>query len=154
MSARAARKASFEAIDALLRLSALVERRRRQLARGAGLSDAQWQVLEGISTEHFLPSLFARDRETAPAAVSRTLRQLQERGWIRASIAPGDRRQRAYRLTAKGRHVIEQLRQGREAALEAVWDALPVRDVDRFARFATRLADRLEAHAAEVEAAD
>jgi DNA-binding MarR family transcriptional regulator len=149
MSAR--REATFGAIEALLRLSELVERRRRQLARDAGLSDAQWQVLEQVATEHFLPSLFARARETAPAAVSRTLRQLQERGLIRVSIAAGDRRQREYRLTARGRQVTDRLREAREDALAAVWDALPPGDIARFARFARRLADRMEAHAAEVD---
>ena len=147
----ASREATFSAIEALLRLSGLVDRRRRQLARGAGLSDAQWQVLEGIATEHFLPSLFARDGETAPAAVSRTLRQLQDRGLIRSSISPDDRRQRTYRLTARGRQVTERLRAAREDALRAVWDAMPAAEVQRFAGFAADLADRIEAHAAEVE---
>jgi DNA-binding MarR family transcriptional regulator len=144
------RHATFEAIDALLRLSELVERRRRQLARGAGLTDAQWRVLEGIEREHFMPSLFARDCETAPAAVSRTLRQLQERGWVLASISSGDRRQRDYRLTARGRQGLDRLRTAREEALEAVWDVLPARQVADFARFAGVLANRLEAHAREV----
>jgi DNA-binding MarR family transcriptional regulator len=145
------REATFGAIEALMRLSELVERRRRQLARDAGLSDAQWRVLEQIATEHFLPSLFARDHETAPAAVSRTLRQLQERGLIRASIATGDRRQRRYHLTARGRQVTGQLRAAREDALAAVWDTLPAGEIARFGRFAARLADRIEAHAAAVD---
>lgn len=148
---KTSRRETFDAIDALLRLSELVERRRRQLARGAGLTDPQWRVLEGIEHERFMPSLFARDRETARASVSRTLGQLQQRGWIRASIAPGDRRQRSYGLTARGRQLLGRLQKSREEALEAVWDALPAGELADFARFAGLLADRLEAHAAAVE---
>ena len=106
---KASRRRSFEAVDALLRLSELVERRRGQLARGAGLSASQWRVLEKIHSEDFMPSLFARDRETSPAAVSRTLRQLQERGLVRAAISAGDRRQRRYVVTSRGRRAIEGL---------------------------------------------
>jgi len=148
---KSSRREAFQAIGALLRLSELVERRRRQLARDAGLTERQWHVLEGIEHDRFIPSLFARDRETAPASVSRTLGQLQERGWVRASIAPGDRRQRSYGLTAQGRQLIGRLQKAREEALEAVWDALPAHEVAEFARFAGLLADRLEAHAAAVE---
>ena len=147
------RERSFDAIAVLLRLSEVVERRRRQLARGAGLSEAQWRVLEEIQSEHFMPSLFARDREVSPAAVSRTLRQLQERGLVRAAIAAGDARQRRYALTARGRQVISALRAAREQALVAVWDRLPAAEVDAFAAFSHRLSDRLEAHASDVESA-
>ena len=145
------RRRAYRAIDALQRVSELVERRRRQLARSVGLSDQQWRVLEEIHSEHFMPSLFARDRETSPAAISRTLRQLQERGLVRARISEADARQRSYALTAKGERVIDQLRAAREDALEAVWDDFPAREVEAFTGFAAELAERLESYAADVE---
>ena len=79
MAARA-RDPLYRAIEGLQRLAELFERRRAQLARRVGLSDPQWRVLEEIAREDFMPSLFARRRDAHPAAVSRTLRQLLDRG--------------------------------------------------------------------------
>jgi len=149
----ASRRASLDAIEALMRLSATVESRRRQLARGAGLTDAQWRVLEEIGQDDFLPSLFARGRRLQPAAVSRTLRELLDRNWIRAVVAVGDRRKREYHLTARGRRVLARLASARERALVAVWDAQPPAELEAFSRFAADLAERLEAHHGEVDAA-
>ena len=148
----ASRDAGIAAIDALIRLTEAVERRRRQLARGAGLTDAQWRVLEQIAQDDFLPSLFARDRRLKPAAVSRTLRELLARDWIRSVPGTGDRRQREYRLTGRGRQVLARLARARERALVAVLDVLPPAELARFTGFATQLADGLEAHQVEGDA--
>jgi len=135
------------AIWSLGRLADLFQRRRAQLARGAGLTVQQWRVLEEISTEHFLPSLFARQRECTPAAISKLLRQLLDKGLIRAAISKRDGRQRSYELTAEGHRTIEQLRDERGQAIRAIWSDLPDQEVSRFARFAGELSDRLEAFA-------
>lgn len=132
------------AIGSLGRLTDLFQRRRLQLARGVGLTVQQWRVLEEVSTEHFLPSLFARERECTPAAVSKTLRQLLGKRLIRAAISSKDGRQRRYPLTAEGRRVIEQLRGERRRAIRAIWSELPGEELTRFARFAGELGDRLE----------
>ncbi len=132
------------AIASLGRLADLFQRRRTQLARGVGLTVQQWRVLEEISSRHFLPSLFARERECTPAAISKILRQLLGKGLIRAAISQDDGRQRRYRLTAEGRRVIEQLRDDRRHAIRAIWSDLPGPAVTRFARFAGELGDRLE----------
>jgi DNA-binding MarR family transcriptional regulator len=142
---------TYEAIEALMRLSQLVERRRRQLARDAGLTSQQWAVLEEIAREDFMPSLFARGRSTSAAAVSRTLRQLLDPGLVSVSISRGDARQRDYAVTAKGRRALEMLASDREDALAVVWDDLAPAETRRFGRFAERLADRLEAYAEDVE---
>ena len=139
----------FDAVEALLRVSELALRRRSQLARDVGLSDPQWRALEQIHSEDFMPSLFARGAETSPAAVSRTLRQLQELGLVTAAIGSEDGRQREYRTTAKGRRVIARLRAARERALAAIWEEFAEVDLQRFSVFATQLADRLEAYSAE-----
>lgn len=151
MAAKKSKRAErqFEAVEALLRVSELALRRRRQLARGVGLTDPQWRALEQIHSEHFMPSLFARDAETSPAAVSRTLRQLQEQGLVTAAIGSEDGRQREYRTTAKGRRIIEKLRSAREHALAAIWEDFAEPDLRRFSAFAGQLADRLEAYSAE-----
>jgi len=132
------------AIGSLGRLADLFQRRRTQLARGVGLTVQQWRVLEEISSRHFLPSLFARERECTPAAISKILRQLLGKGLIRAAISQDDGRQRRYQLTAAGHRVIEQLRDDRRHAIRVIWSDLPGPAVTRFARFAGELGDRLE----------
>ena len=91
------------AIAGLQQLSELFEERRQQLAREAGLSVAQWRVLEEIAQASFMPSLFARRRAKTPAAVSKTLRPLIERDLVRVSVSATDGRQRDYALSPAGR---------------------------------------------------
>jgi len=139
--------ALYPAIEALQRLAELFERRRQQLGRAAGLSDAQWRVLEEIGRERFMPSLFARSRATHAAAVSRTLRQLQDDGLVAAALSPQDGRRRQYRLTTRGRQRLERLRRERLRAIRAVWGGFAADELERFTAFSGRLADRLERYA-------
>ena len=143
--------ALYAAVEGLQRLTELFERRRRQLAREAGLSDPQWRVLEQIASEGFMPSMFARARETSAAAVSRTLRQLLDRHLVAVSIGAEDARQRHYKATARGRRLLAKLRERREEALDVVWSDFSKRELQAFARFAEGLADRLESYAEDVE---
>lgn len=134
-------------ILALQRLSDLFAQRRMQLAREAGVTETQWRMLEQVEGDDFLPSLFARQRECSPAAVSRTLRQLLDSELVAVSIGADDGRQRIYELTDAGRRVLQKLRRDRAAAVASVWQPLGRRALLQFARFAERLADRLEAYA-------
>jgi len=135
------------AIQCLGRLAELYQQRREQLAASVGLTDREWEVLEEIATEHFMPSLFARRRESSAAAVSKILRQVMDKGLVVATIAKGDARQRHYALTAKGKRTMERLREGREAAISEVWLALDGAGLRAFTRFGTELIERLEAYA-------
>src|ERR1700675_320084 len=92
-----------DAIANLQRLSDLFQARRARLAVDAGLTEQQWQVLEEIATDHFMPSLFARRRESSAAAVSRLVRQLLDKRLVSAAAHDHDGRQRQYVLTAKGK---------------------------------------------------
>ena len=139
------------AIAALQRLAELFTVRREQLARDAELTVAQWEVLSEISGEQFMPSLFARRRESTPAAVSKILRQLLDKGLITARISQTDGRQRDYALTAKGRRAIKALRADRRRAIEAIWLDLAPRELDAFTRFADKLIGRMEKHAGQRE---
>jgi DNA-binding MarR family transcriptional regulator len=136
------------AIACLQRLTDLFAERRQQLARSVKLSDQQWAALEEISSEHFMPSLFARQRESSAAAVSKILRQLLQKDLVSVRLGAPDGRQRRYELTAKGKRCIEGLRREREAAIRAVWIGFDNAGLDAFTRFGTRLAQRL-AHYAE-----
>jgi DNA-binding MarR family transcriptional regulator len=135
-----------EAIAALQRLADAFARRRGQLARGAGLTEEQWRVLDEIAAEEFMPSIFARRKAKSPAAVSKVIRRLVDRKLIEASIASEDARQRRYALTARGRLTMELVRQDRQRALDRVWANIAARELATFTRFASGLAERLEAH--------
>jgi DNA-binding MarR family transcriptional regulator len=135
------------AIECLGRLAALYQERREQLASSVKLSDQQWGVLEEIATEHFMPSLFARRRDSSPAAVSKILRQLVDKGLVVATIAKVDARQRNYALTAKGKRTMELLRESREAAIRDVWLGLNAGGMRAFTEFGKQLIERLEQYA-------
>ncbi len=139
------------AIACLQRLTDLFTERRQQLARSVDLSDQQWAVLEEISSEHFMPSLFAKQRESSAAAVSKILRQLLGKDLVSVRLGARDGRQRRYELTAKGKRCIEGLRREREAAIRAVWNAFDSGDLDAFTHFGTRLAQRLTHYAESVK---
>jgi len=139
------------AIGALQRLSEVFLERRRQLAREAGLSEAEWRLLEEIAAERFMPSLFARRRERTAAAISRVLRGLVDAGLIAASVGESDARQRVYRLTPKGRERMAKLRERRERAIAAIWRRLPAADLAEFERLAAELAEALERYAGRRE---
>lgn len=132
------------AIRSLQRLTDLFSERRRQLARAALLSEAQWRLLEEIAGEDFMPSMFARRQDCAPAAVSRTLRQLLERELVEVSISPQDARQRVYQLTAAGRRTLRDLNARRERAIAEVWERFSAGELAEFTRFASALGDGLE----------
>src|SRR5689334_13203234 len=138
---------AHSAIECLGRLASLYQERREQLAESVLLTDQQWGVLEEIATEHFMPSLFARRRDSSPAAVSKILRQLVDKGLVVATIAKVDARQRNYALTAKGKRTMELLRENREAAIRDVWLALDAEGMRAFTAFGKQLIERLEQYA-------
>jgi DNA-binding MarR family transcriptional regulator len=137
-----------DAIANLQRLTDLFQTRRAQLATGAGLTEQQWEVLERIATAHFMPSMFARDRESSAAAVSRLIRQLLDKRLVSVSAHELDGRQRRYVLTAKGRRTLDGLRADRQAAIDAIWSSIDHRLLATFTRVSAELIRRIEAYAA------
>ena len=137
------------AITQLQRLSEVFQRRRRLLARAVGLTEQQWRVLEEISSEHFLPSMFARERESSAAAVSKVIRQLLDKGLITVSISDSDGRQRLYELSAEGKALMRRLRARRKRAIEAIWAPLPKEELHQFEEFSARLIEAHERYAEE-----
>ncbi len=140
----APKKPIHQAISALQRLAELFLDRREQLAAEAGLTVPQWRILEQIASEHFMPSMFARQRAVSPAAISKLTRGLLDRGLVSVKVSTDDGRQREYALTRRGQRTLEGLRASREQAIETVWSDLPARELKRFAEFGEDLADRLE----------
>lgn len=140
---------THQAIERLTRLSELFQRRREQLASAAGLTVGQWSLLEEISTEHFMPSMFAQSEATSRAAVSKVIRQLLDRGLIQVAISAVDGRQRDYALTADGQATLSKLRAEREKAIEGIWLPLDPDAVAHFSNFADELITRIQRHAAQ-----
>jgi DNA-binding MarR family transcriptional regulator len=122
----------------------LFQQRRAELAGTVGLTEHQWGVLEEISSEHFMPSMFARQRESSQAAVSKTLRQLSDKGLIETEVPAGDGRRRSYQLTEMGKRVMRELRKQRERAIEHVWSRLPERSLQDFISVTDELAQRMD----------
>ncbi|MGH7896212.1 MAG: MarR family winged helix-turn-helix transcriptional regulator [Candidatus Binatia bacterium] len=148
MAIAAPRPVVHDAIAKLQRLTDLFQERRAQLADEVGLTEQQWEVLERIATERFMPSMFARHRESSAAAVSRLVRQLIDKRLVSVSVSPNDGRQRQYVLTTKGRRTLATLRASREAAIAAIWAPLDPRALAAFAEVSGTLIRRIETYAA------
>jgi len=140
--------AELAAIAALQRLVEVFQRRRAQLAAGAGLTEAQWHVLEEVGADAFMPSMFARRCQRSAPAVSRVVRQLLDKELIAPLPPRGDGRTRRYGLTAAGRRVLGGLRRSRQRAIDAVWADLDPGALAGFTRFSRELVARLERYAA------
>jgi DNA-binding MarR family transcriptional regulator len=110
-------------------------------------------VLDEVGSRSFMPSLFARRRESSAAAVSKVLRTLLDAGLVAAEIGAEDGRRRRYRVTNAGARVLETVEASRRRAIDAVWKDLDPADLRGFARFSDRLAERLEAYAGTAGAA-
>ena len=142
---------AHRAIGRLQRLSELLEHRRVQLAAQVGLTEQQWRVLEEISTEHFMPSLFARAQDSSAAAVSKITRQLLDKALISVSVARDDGRKRHFELTSKGKAVMTTLRGQRADAIERIWLRVPQDELEAFSRVGGTLIEAIEAYAREKE---
>src|SRR5688572_23870959 len=95
------------AVDCLGRLTEMFRQRRQQLAASVGLTEQQWSVLDEIEQADFMPSMFARRRESSAAAVSKILRQLLDKELVVVSLKEGDGRQRNYELSPQGKRTLE-----------------------------------------------
>jgi DNA-binding MarR family transcriptional regulator len=138
---------TLSCVEVLGRLASVFAERRRQLGESVGLTDQQWQALEEVQTEHFMPSLFAKERSSSAAAVSKILRQLSDKGLITAHVSDVDARQRSYHVTPKGRGILDTLREGRREAIRDVWLELSEDELVSFSGVGGKVADRLEAFA-------
>lgn len=144
METRSKHDLALSAVEVISRLAGLFSVRRRQLAERAGLTVQQWQALESVQREHFMPSLFAAERESSPAAVSKILRQLSDKGLIEAELSRVDGRQRNYTVTPAGRACLDGLRAERQRAIDQVWMQLGEQELTQFEAVGKQLGQRLE----------
>lgn len=140
----------MRAIELLQQLSDVFCQRREQLAREVGLTVQQWRVLEEISDQHFMPSLFARKQESTQAAVSKIIRQLLDKGVICVKVSDKDGRQRQYALTESGQQMVAKLLESRQRAVEAIWANIDPHSIAGFIDFSEILLNRLEEYARDI----
>ena len=112
----------------LRRASRAVTRVYDQELRGSGLRVTQFTLLQALEltgklNQGRLGELLFLDSTT----LTRTLRPLLGRGWVR-SLPGEDRRERHFQLTPAGRRQLEYARPGWERAQQRLQKALGVRD--------------------------
>lgn len=132
------------AVACLGRLTEVFRQRRLELAASVGLTEQQWSVLDEIEQADFMPSMFARRRESSAAAVSKILRQLQDKELVLVSLSENDGRQRNYELSPLGKRTLDRLRELRQHAISEVWLEFGADEVIEFTRFGNELMARLE----------
>ena len=141
---RLKRETVHEAIGLVQRLSEVFHKRRAALAGEVGLTEKQWLVLERISDEHFMPSMFAKEQASSPAAVSKIVRQLIDKGVVSVSLSDADARQREYQLTTEGKEMMTRLRALREAAIDKIWMTREQTALEDFCDFMAQLIASIE----------
>lgn len=119
------------------RLLALYEAR----LAASGVSMSQFGLLAGIMEEPDLTmSRLAEMRELSPSTLTRTLRPMEDAGWIEVFADPENGRVRRLRLTREGRARLKAAYAGwKEAQAEAAALVSP-RDVERVLRATEKLA--------------
>ncbi len=143
---------ALKCVEVLGSLAALFEERRRQLAESVHLTVQQWEVLEQVQHEHFMPSLFAQKRASSAAAVSKILRQLTDKGLIIAHVSDKDARQRDYEVTSAGQELLSLVRDQRRHAIDEVWLKLSRQQLEQFLEVGDELVSRLDSLAAQSRA--
>ena len=116
------------ACASLRRASRAVTQVYDQELRGSGLRVTQFTLLQALElsgnlTQGRLGELLSLDSTT----LTRTLRPLLGRGWVR-SLPGEDRRERHFQLTPAGRRQLQYARPGWERAQQRLQKALGVRD--------------------------
>ena len=93
-----------------------------------------------------MPSMFAKERASSPAAVSKILRRLADKGLIAAELSVQDARKREYRLTDEGKQTMSALRSLREQAIDRIWMGLDEVSLLRFCDFGAELIASIESY--------
>ncbi len=103
----------------------------------SGVSMSQFGLLAGIAQEPDLTmSRLAEKRELSPSTLTRTLRPMEDAGWIEMSA---DGRQRRLRLTREGHARLKAAYAGWKQAQAEAAEIVSPRDVERLLRATEKL---------------
>lgn len=104
----------------------------------SGVSMSQFGLLAGIAEEPDLTmSRLAELRELSPSTLTRTLRPMEDAGWIEVFA---DGRQRRLRLTREGRTRLKAAYSGWKRAQAEAAEIVSPRDVERVLRATEKIA--------------
>jgi len=76
-------------------------------------------------------SVLAEKMQAKPSAVSRTLKNLEEKGLIERSVNRADRRNTYVELTEQGKQVLEECKSGINEVMHAVFAKMDQEDIKR-----------------------
>jgi DNA-binding MarR family transcriptional regulator len=109
-------------------------------ARREGLTLIQWAVLKLLDLHGpRSPSDLAADLGISRPAITSSINTLEGRGWVRRSVAGGDRRRRETALTARSRGVLARVGAERRRFLARGLSRLAPAEREAFARSAEHL---------------
>jgi len=107
----------------------------------SGVSMSQFGLLAGISEEPDLTmSRLAEKRELSPSTLTRTLRPMEDAGWIEMFTDPDNGRIRRLRLTREGRARLKSAYSGWKQAQAEASKVVSPRDVERVLHATEKLA--------------
>lgn len=107
----------------------------------SGVSMSQFGLLAGIAEEPELTmSRLAEKRELSPSTLTRTLRPMEEGGWLEIFPDPENGRLRRLRLTREGRARLKAAYSGWKQAQAEAAEIVSARDVERVLRATEKLA--------------
>ena len=144
---------TYDPADADLSLAALFagwamadEIRRRLAAAG----NADIRVADGVVFQHLVAApqpigALAGRLGVSQQATSKSVADLERRGYVRRTTDPGDARARIVRLTARGEAVIDEGRRARAALVAELTAELGPRRAEAARRFLVDVVERLGA---------
>lgn len=101
----------------------------------SGVSMSQFGLLSGIAEEQELTmSRLAEKRELSPSTLTRTLRPMEDAGWVEVFADAANGRLRRLRLTREGRARLRAAYAGWKRAQAEAIAVISVRDVERVLR--------------------
>lgn len=107
----------------------------------SGVSMSQFGLLAGIAEEPELTmSRLAEKRELSPSTLTRTLRPMEEAGWLEIFPDSENGRLRRLRLTREGRARLKAAYAGWKQAQAEAAEIVSPRDVERVLRATEKLA--------------
>jgi DNA-binding MarR family transcriptional regulator len=133
------------ALAKVLRWSSRRANRHRLYGKAAELSQNEVWLLDAVeSAGRARLSDLAVWQGVDKSTITPQVRKLEERGLLRRSVDPGDRRAVLLVLTARGRALQKRRATAGTALIEALLRTWPAEDRDAFAAHFVRFADQLE----------
>lgn len=140
----------FALVSLVVRLPAALD---AQLRRDAGVNHFEYQVMAILSMHPGRSLRMSRLADLTDGSLSRlshTVRRLEDRGWVRRSADPDDRRAVTATLTADGTRTLEAAAPGHVAEVRArVFDPLTPTQVAQLRTIATRIVESIDPDGSE-----